>query len=339
MYPELCHIPAPSLFTTGLLLLIAAMGVGLWLLARHRAGHLTKDDQQTGVAMLVVFAILLFALHWLGAINSHSGLPGSFNGIRVNSYGAMLMLGFLAGTYTATRLGRRRSIIAERFIDLGLIALIGALIGARGMYLLLPGNGGQGFLDFQSAITRGLGGLSFYGGLLGGAITGSAYIFFTRLSYWRAVDSVAPGIAIGYAITRIGCFLNGCCYGKEAPAGLSWPWALNFLHSPDGPIFHRYPTQIFASLMGFAMFGLLLYFSRKQSLGRAGRLFMLFLMFESVERFVMEIFRQPDPNMSGFITPAQWVCMLLMLIGIAGFFLLPRTAAVSEPVAGKQALT
>ena len=145
-------------------------------------------------------------------------------------------------------------------------------------------------------LTSGLGGLSFHGGLIGGMLTGGIYIARKRLNFWRIADCAAPGVAIGYAITRIGCFLNGCCYGKPA---LNLPWRMTFLHSPDGAVYNVHPTQFYASLMGLIMFGILLALSRNDSLKRAGRLFMLLLMLEGIERFVMEIYRfQPVPDIN-----------------------------------------
>ena len=171
--------------------------------------------------------------------------------------------------------------------------------------------------------------MSFHGGLIGGLLTGSAYIIFNKLPFWRVADCCAPAIAVGYAITRIGCFLNGCCFGKES----SLPWAMVFPDAPEAfaRTHHVHPTQLYASLMGFAMYGILLLLARRNGLGRAGRLFMVLLMLEGVERFTMEIYRFPDPNFHGAVTPAQFVSMILFLLGIAGLFLLPKRPAVTEP--------
>ncbi len=103
---------------------------------------------------------------------------------------------------------------------------------------------------------------------------------------------------------------------------------MSFLHSPDGPVYNVHPTQLYASLMGFVMFGILLALSRHDSLKRAGRLFMLLLMLEGIERFVMEIYRfQPVPNQQ--LSPAQFVSVLLFVIGLVGFFTLPKKPAVN----------
>jgi phosphatidylglycerol:prolipoprotein diacylglycerol transferase len=285
----------------------------LWYLRQH--GAYQRDHLLTGGVVLALVALFLAFIYRMGHFT-------------VNAYGTMLMLGFIAGIYTGVRLGVRRHIPAERIMDLGLIVLIAAIIGARLAYILITPDAGP-IIDMQEIMARGLGGLSYFGGIIGGVLVSFFYVRATKLNFWRVGDALAPGIALGYAITRIGCFLNGCCYGKDCT--LPWPWSMQF---PDLP--HRViPTQLLASLMGFAMFGILLWLSRGESLHRAGRLFMMFLMLEGVERIVMEIFRAPDPHFPHMqvITPAMYFCVLLIACGLLGWRLLPKQPAipVEEP--------
>ncbi len=308
MRPVLFTLPSPAWPVVGALLALAVVGVGIWLVAMRRRGGLTREHGATAAIVLALVTAALLVLHYMPEI-------------QVKAYGAMLTVGFALGTLAAVRLGRRRGIPAERLLDLGLYVLVGALIGARVLWVLITPDAGPLF-DFGSVMAAGLGGLSFHGGLIGGLITGSVYILLARLSYWRVADSVAPGLALGYAITRIGCFLNGCCSGKEADL----PWAVTFPHAAHAV----HPTQLYASLIAFGMFGILLLLARGHGLGRAGRLFMVFLALEGVERFVMEIYRVPDPNFTGAVTPAQFVSVILVILGIIGWFVLPKTPAVVE---------
>lgn len=308
----LFDVPGPSLLISLVLGLLVAAGVVVWLLWLRRRQTYTIDHLYTGAALVGMAAVLLLVFHRMGHLSVHA-------------YGAMLMCGFIAGTITAVRLGLRRGVSADRVVDLGLFILVGAIIGARVGYVLQ--NPGEPFLNMAEVLQNGIGGLSFHGGLIGGLLTGSTYILFiAKLSYWRVADTLAPGIAIGYAVTRIGCFLNGCCYGIVAHGV---PWAMIFPNLRDGDL--RHPTQLYASAMGLVMWGLLLLLARGRSLDRAGRLFMTFLVLEGIERFVMEIYRQPDPSFHGGLTAAQLVSVLLFLGGIAGWFLLPRRPAVELP--------
>jgi phosphatidylglycerol:prolipoprotein diacylglycerol transferase len=314
MKSVLLQLPPPSLVATLILLAALAVGLGVWLVLLKRRGKLGSDAVITAVVSLVVAAVVLVIL-------------GRMPLIRINAYGSALMVGFVVGILSAVRLGRRRGVPGDRIIDLGLWILVGALIGARAMYLVLTPGAGP-FFDMSTVLNQGLGGLSFHGGLLGGLVAGSAYIFLMKLPYWRVTDCVAPGIALGYAVTRIGCFLNGCCFGKETHL----PWGMIFPDSPElyARTFHVHPTQLYASLMGLAMFGILLLLARGNSLGRAGRLFMVFLILEGVERFVMEIFRYPAPGDIATFTMAQKASVVIIILGIIGWNLLPKRTAVDE---------
>lgn len=314
MRPILFTIPAPSPLLALLLWTVVAVGVALWLGSMHRRRALTNDTWFTAASIVGMAALMLYLVHAIGQL-------------RVNAYGSMLITGFLLGIYTAARLGRRRGVPAERLFDMGLIILVSAIVGARVLYMFLTPDAGA-FIDLRDVMKYGLGGLSFHGGLLGGVLAGSLYIRFAKMSYWRVADCLAPGILLGYAVTRIGCLLNGCCYGK--PAAASLPWAMDFPHSPDGFVHQVHPTQIYASLMAFAFVGLLLWLARGHGLGRAGRLFMTFLMLEGVERFVMELFRHPDPNFHGIVTPAMVFSVVLVAAGMVGWFVLPRRPAVDD---------
>lgn len=307
MKPQLLQLTYNPYYCIALFVL-AVLAVGGWLWYHKQKGTFQREHLLSGGVALLIVALFLFLIRWMGHFIVHS-------------YGAMLMLGFIGGIYTATRLGIRRRIPAERIMDLGLLVLVAAIIGARLAYILIDrSTHAETIINVKEILANGLGGLSFYGGLIGGVLVSIVYVRVTKVNFWRLGDALAPGLALGYGITRIGCFLNGCCYGK--PCAL--PWAMKFPGLP-GPV---HPTQLYASLMGFAMFGILLWLSRGNSLRRAGRLLMVFLMMEGVERIVMEIFRAPDPNYNPVITPAMYVCVVLIACGILGWNLLPKHDAI-----------
>ena len=290
---------------------VLLLGIALWLGILAYLHRYTRDHLLTGLVLAGMSALFLVIIHQIGHF-------------RINAYGAMLILGFLIGVFSATRLGIRRGIPAERILDLALLILVAAILGARLLYMALTTDAGPLF-NVQEIMRSGLGGLSFHGGLLGGILVTIVYARVMKLPFWRLADAMIPSVAVGYAITRIGCFLNGCCYGR--PTDL--PWAVTFPASAaSGHVASVHPTQLYASVMMFAAYALLLWLSRGESLRRAGRLFMVFLFAAGVERFVMEIFREPDAHFQGLLTPAQWFSLAIVLAGIAGWFLLPAQPAI-----------
>ncbi|HMF13599.1 MAG TPA: prolipoprotein diacylglyceryl transferase family protein [Gemmataceae bacterium] len=145
-------------------------------------------------------------------------IPGIIpDGIPLYGYGLMLCIAFFACITVAGRLAKRQGIAKEIVQDLAIWLFLGGLIGARTAFLLLQGNV-KSVWDFVSQFPRLWdGGVIFYGAAIGGAIAfGLAYFFQLRkqqVSTWRVLDIVAPAVALGLCFGRIGCLLNGCCYG------------------------------------------------------------------------------------------------------------------------------
>ena len=136
------------------------------------------------------------------------------NGIPIYGYGMMLFLAFLLGTWVAGRRARRVGINPSRIQDLAIWLFVFGIGGARLTYMVVYG------VPFRDFLKLWDGGLIFYGSAIGGVIGFIfAYFFVIRkhnLSGWTIVDVVAPSIALGLCLGRLGCFLNGCCYGNVA---------------------------------------------------------------------------------------------------------------------------
>ena len=151
-------------------------------------------------------------------------IPNPFNadGWPVYGFGMMLFLAFIGCTWLAGRRAQREGIRKETVQDLAVWVFIGGLLGARITYLLneRPRPDLLTFLKKLPQIWEG--GIVFYGSVLGGlAAYGVAYFLIYRkkgLSTLRLVDAIAPSICLGLCLGRLGCFLNGCCYGGVCTA-------------------------------------------------------------------------------------------------------------------------
>ena len=233
-------------------------------------------------------------------------LVNHFGPVKIKAWGTMLVLAFAAGTVYMARSGARDVIAPAECLDLSLYALIGAILGARVVFVALDWGHYAGHTD--SLLNVWEGGLSFHGGLLGAVLAGVLFAHRRHKSFAALTDVTAPGIALGYAITRIGCFLNGCCHGHECHL----PWAMQFPYG-DMPHVPVHPTQLYACLSSLAIFGILL--KLRGRLPRPGHLFLSYLVLYSIYRFLVEYTRagatgKPMPGLPA-LTEGQLASILI----------------------------
>jgi len=207
--------------------------------------------------------------------------------LAVRSYGVMMLLAFAAGV-TWMYLDRDRyGFAGARALQLGLLGFAGGILGGRLGYVLLQWSDYSGHLTTALDLWRG--GMSWHGGVGGGLLVLLVAAWLMKVSFPRILDLAAPGIALGYAIARVGCFLNGCCYG--APCDL--PWAVTFpqiteYSPPPVPV---HPTQLYA-VVGTLLFTLPVLLWATPRLRRPFSRFMGFLVLSSIVRIVVEVYRR-----------------------------------------------
>lgn len=243
----------------------------------------------------------------------------SIGSFPIYSYGVMLALAFIVGIFLAMQEAKKNGEDPERILDLSLYVILGALIGGRLGYILL-------YLDYYlknpvRILYFRQGGLSFFGGFLIAYILCWWYVKISKISFWKYADIVAPSIAIGLVIGRIGCFLNGCCYGLVSEKyGLKFP-ALNmppvYLQQlKDGLIVSGssltlpvIPTQLYSSLYNFLIFFILLWIKKHKKYN--GYVFLSFLILYSISRFTIEFFRFYENNnkILNYLTITQIICL------------------------------
>lgn len=236
---------------------------------------------------------------------------GEIFGLPIRSYGLMLVIGFLLGTLRAYRVARRYHYDPNTIVDIALITLGCGLIGARVAFILtnwsLFAGNWAGMFQIWS------GGLSFHGGLAAGLLGGMAYAKRRNVSFWDGVDMFSPSVVIGYAITRIGCFFNGCCYGVVC----SLPWAVRFPNEriPGTLTEPSHPTQLYATVVNVAIF----YALTRIEAGRRfkGQVFAWFLILHGVYRFGLEFLRAGATSgyLWGWVTDGHIVAVLMVTIG------------------------
>jgi phosphatidylglycerol---prolipoprotein diacylglyceryl transferase len=257
--------------------------------------------------------------------------PEVFHLSFLHTYGLLVALGFLAGLWVATRLSREANLNTEAVFNLGFYCALAAMLGAKVMMILvdLPyyaAHAGEIF----SLSTLQAGGV-FYGGLLAALAVAAWYMRKTQLPALVTADVFAPGIALGHAIGRLGCFSAGCCWG----VGTRLPWAVKFTDPASqlprellGVPLH--PTQLYESFAEFLIFGILYWRIRKSH--APGTIISLYLMLYSTARFVIEFFRYHEQGnlWGGPLDTSQWLSILLFLAG-ASYFVMTRRRVFAEP--------
>jgi phosphatidylglycerol---prolipoprotein diacylglyceryl transferase len=235
-----------------------------------------------------------------------------FGGFSIYWYGVLVASGFLIGIWTASRRALKDNLPPERIVDLGPWIILGALVGARLLYVITYWQEDFAGAGLWEIVMIRKGGLVFYGGLIGAIVAAVLYIQIRQLPMWRVGDVMAPSVALGYFFGRFGCLMNGCCYGR--PTDL--PWAIGF---PYGhPVFPEtvHPTQVYEAVASLALYLGLAWLFRRRTF--QGQVFAAYLIGYSILRFNIEFFRGDYATLlwGGWITPAQLFSLLVLASGL-----------------------
>ena len=246
--------------------------------------------------------------------------PGFQSGdqLIISSFGIMIFIAFLSCNLLMKRTLREKQIDTKIGDDIVFWAAIGGILGAKLYYILEFGFNTEGVDGVWSAIQSFGSGLVFYGGLIGGFFAVSLYIYIKKLSWLEYADMVAPLLALGHGIGRIGCFLVHDCDGIESRYDF-FPLAVKF---PDTG--YLYPTQIYEMLAYFAIF--LYLYSYRHKVNFKGELFFEYLFLVGISRFLIEFIRSHEYlndygewvesfNMFG-LYGAQHISLIMIITGI-----------------------
>jgi phosphatidylglycerol:prolipoprotein diacylglycerol transferase len=219
--------------------------------------------------------------------------------VPIRAFGLMLALSFLAGVLYVQRVTSRDKKPFEPYLTLAYIMIFGGVIGARLSYVLLhwsdfSSNLADIFNPFQSG-QFGIAGLNLYGGILLAMAGSILYARWKKMSVLEVFDYFAPTIGLGIGISRVGCFLNGCCFGT--PTEL--PWGVEFpIGSIPNMVFgdqHLHPAQVYSSLYGLGLFVFLHFLMKRRQF--VGQLTAILLMAEALFRFAIEYVRYYESEM------------------------------------------
>ncbi len=221
MCSELLRIPITwngvPIFGFGVVLL-AWLGVGVWALATTARQVGWKESLKAHLPTLLIVAAAVALL-----------VPRIFpDGLPVRSYGLMVLLGSISGIAMSIHRARQAGLDADEILGLAVLVFIGGVVGARLFYVVEYWDArireDQWWGTLKNALAFTEGGLVVYGAFVGAMLGFAIYVWRRKLPALAMADIVAPGMMVGLALGRVGCLLNGCCYGGESTA----PWAITF---------------------------------------------------------------------------------------------------------------
>lgn len=353
----LFHIPLDSslslgplgkvpVFGFGLLLLLWALLGVWWSVLRFRTPGLKYSSEDGWISgQWIGIALAIIKAPAVGAYLRENGSAPFRDGLPIFGYGFMLFVAVGVGTLVAAWRANKEGLSSDRIWDLAFVLFLSGITGARTFYLVEYRD--QVFKDVHTVpdflytvFNLSSGGIVLYGGLIAAAVGFFSFCAVNRIRPLALLDIITPSIFLGIGFGRIGCFLNGCCYGDEC----NLPWAVRFprgsatfdslvqkkLLDPDAlwtqPL---HPTQIYSALDGFILAALTAwYFSRRR---RNGEVFAIGLTIYPITRFLIEFIRNDEPPRYG-LTISQWISVGMFVVAIGYMFFLSRRPAVREPI-------
>ncbi|NIA07468.1 MAG: prolipoprotein diacylglyceryl transferase [Actinobacteria bacterium] len=295
-------------------------------------------------------------------------LPEGFQ--EIYSYGLMLVLGFIAGYYLTIRLAKRCGQNPEELTNIVVLALLGGVIGARAMYVIHFWKQEYAGEGLWKAINVRDGGLEFYGGVLLAIAVVLVYLLVHKLPVRFYLDLLAPALMLGLSFGRMGCFLNGCDYGKVC----NLPWAMSFPygsyayldHLSQGKLTvppelsnglggmirredltaeqktiaakHRslpvYPTQLYSLVNALVLCGILSWYFWKRRY--EGQVFLLMIILYGIARFCLELLRTEPKVANTGLTISQNLSVVAVIAGLACWlWMIRQPAGQVDPKTGR----
>ncbi|MFC1970813.1 prolipoprotein diacylglyceryl transferase [Chloroflexota bacterium] len=227
--------------------------------------------------------------------------------VSIGWYGIMVALAVMTLIlWTLYEVKRGAKLSYDTVFNAALVGIPSGIIGARLFHVF------DHWQDYSHNLGQIIGGagLAIYGAVLGAALGVWIYSRFCKISFGYLADMLAPGIILAQAIGRVGCTLNGCCYGTECDL----PWAIYYTHQSFnqiiGPV---HPTQVYEIIYDLIVFFVLLRLRKR--LQPDGSLFLIYLTLYSLWRFGIDFIREGIPLLFG-LHEAQIIAIIVLIITI-----------------------
>ena len=230
--------------------------------------------------------------------------------LTIHTWGLFVAISFIFGVLFVIHEAKKEGIPAQFILDLWFVVFVGAIVGAKVLFI---------FSDYETFLIRPIrilqiwkGGLVFYGGFLGALIAGIWHTKRHKMSVFQVSDLCILVLPIGYAISRIGCFCAGCCYGK--PTESSWGVVFNnpISFAPIGINIH--PVQLYSAVINLCIFFILLRIKEHKKFD--GQVIATYLVLYAISRFIIEFFRGDKRGAILMFSTSQLISLILLPVGL-----------------------
>jgi len=235
----------------------------------------------------------------------------SIGPITIHGYGLMIGIGVAVALLMGDYRAKKKGLNGDLIYGLTITTVILGFLCARVLFIITEW---QNFVkDPMSFITGS--GFVVYGGIIGGLLVIFGYCKLKKMDFLAYLDLMIPSVAIAQGFGRIGCFLAGCCYGKETDCFLGVTFK-NSAYAPNGV--KLLPSQLFMSAGDFLITAILLWYSKKNP--SKGKVSALYLMLYSAGRFVVEFTRNDDRGVVGSLSTSQFIGIFTFVAAAIAYF-------------------
>ncbi len=325
MRPILVNIPAKLLFFVAL-----AVGLGLFVRDLVQRRRDPKLQFSSTPLYLLVAAEVLIGMKSGSWTPSAAGFGHPWTPVPIYSYGVMLGTSLVVGWFLVMRLAQQDHIDQQEAATMYMWTCVWSIIGSRALYVL------TNLSDFNSITEMFMvnrGGLVAYGGMIGGFLASWYGCRKRKIPLLQWADVVAPGVVLGTAITRVGCLLFGCDFGART----NLPWGIRFpgptaMAAQGSPAWQHHvrdlglsraaqwsypvhPTQVYESLVGLGLFGLLMLIRKHRRF--SGQVFLGWVLGYGIMRPLIEIVRDDDQRGNvGTLSTSQFIGIASVVLGL-----------------------
>lgn len=237
----------------------------------------------------------------------------SIGPVTIRGYGLMIGLGIVAAILLGEYRAKKRGLNGEAIYGLTFFAVVTGFVAAKLLFILTQW---ENFLKNPKAYLS-FEGFVVFGGIIGAILSLYLYCRVKKLDLLDYLDLMAPSVALAQAFGRVGCFLAGCCYGRETDFCIG----VVFTHSAYAPNGVKLlPTQLFMSAGDLLLMLILLWYSSKERM--KGRTTMLYLILYSLGRFALEFLRNDNRGTVGILSTSQFIGILTAIAGAIGYWII-----------------